>query len=375
MSETEQKYVCPKCNTALRANARSIQCDGFCKEWFHISCIGISEQLYNAMKKNYNDTQEDKLLWFCDADRVNLEQLLAGENNETNYMNTSTCNIKMDAIEAKVDKILKKIENKKTENEKIPTYADIVKKKPVKKNIPSIIIRPKNNAETSEKTEMKIKQKIDPSSIGISVDYMGKIRKGGIFIKTKTEEHANKLLDTAKAEIGSEYEISRTKMRMPRVIARGVLERYETTDGPKLLSALINQNAQFNDEDLIKIVYVKEINGKFNYVLECSASTYQKIVNRYVNIGWKSYYIKEHIYVTRCNKCQGFNHIAKFCEKTVQNCAKCAGEHKTMECNSDKMKCINCAANPTQNCNHYASSHDCPIFLDQISRAKNKISY
>ena len=44
--------------------------------------------------------------------------------------------------------------------------------------------------------------------------------------------------------------------------------------------------------------------------------------------------------LTRCLKCQGWNHIAKDCIEVDDTCGNCAGQHRTSTCSSAKKKCV-----------------------------------
>jgi hypothetical protein len=56
----------------------------------------------------------------------------------------------------------------------------------------------------------------------------------------------------------------------------------------------------------------------------------------------------------QCFNCQGYGHKANVCTKKVR-CGKCAQEHMTRECQSEKRTCVNCKDS------HCAWSHECPI--------------
>lgn len=83
-----------------------------------------------------------------------------------------------------------------------------------------------------------------------------------------------------------------------------------------------------------------------------------------VNIGWKRCPVFNHISVKRCFKCWGYHHMAKNCMRNI-TCYKCAGNHKSNECTSDKKKCVNCmhkiqAYNLKIRDNHDALNLECP---------------
>ena len=51
-----------------------------------------------------------------------------------------------------------------------------------------------------------------------------------------------------------------------------------------------------------------------------------------------------HLHITQCYKCHRYGHRAAKCRQKEQ-CGKCADEHSTTDCTSEKLKCINCKGN------------------------------
>jgi hypothetical protein len=47
--------------------------------------------------------------------------------------------------------------------------------------------------------------------------------------------------------------------------------------------------------------------------------------------------------VRRCFKCQHYGHIQRDCPATFATCGKCAERHRTSECTSSVLKCVNCS--------------------------------
>lgn len=114
--------------------------------------------------------------------------------------------------------------------------------------------------------------------------------------------------------------------------------------------------------------------NKWTLIIETNGSTFNKMVNRYVNIGWDSHYVKEYLNLRRCYKCQLYNHKIGECIKDLF-CAKCSGNHATTNCTSNLLKCVNCVRNYRSITNHSASDHTCPIYIQGISNLKQRISY
>ena len=70
----------------------------------------------------------------------------------------------------------------------------------------------------------------------------------------------------------------------------------------------------------------------------------------------------------RCNHCQRFGHIEKFCknkskEKICGRCSQLGHDHKT--CKEKTAKCINCVRNNIKEDYHEVFSKDCPVFMLQ----------
>lgn len=373
MGESEQKFTCPKCNTLLRTNSKSIQCDGTCGEWYHIGCIGVSDYLYSAMNKHYNNTNEEKLLWFCDKDRKKLVEFFKNDNDTDN---TTRYEKKIDQMSEKIDSVLEIINNNINIKKEKLTYADIVKNQSTTKNVPKIIIKPKDGKAKHDHIAKNIIKKIVPSELGISIKYIGKGNNDDeLIIRTNSEEQNIKLCEKITNELGNKYFLTSSKLRNPRIIIKRVDEEFKLIESEKLLSILSKQNADIDSTDKIRIVWCKKIENKYNYVLECGKETYAKLVNRYINIEWKSYYAKEHIFIVRCNKCQRYGHIAKFCQNPIDICSKCSDNHKSNECNSAINKCYNCNKLQLNDVNHNSDSLSCPYFLNIISKYRKSIDY
>ncbi|KAJ8983457.1 hypothetical protein NQ317_013332 [Molorchus minor] len=58
------------------------------------------------------------------------------------------------------------------------------------------------------------------------------------------------------------------------------------------------------------------------------------------NLRWSRGKAYDYVYVNRCYKCLGFNHIAKDCRNS-KACSKCSLDHEG-ECKTKQNKCTNC---------------------------------
>ena len=64
-----------------------------------------------------------------------------------------------------------------------------------------------------------------------------------------------------------------------------------------------------------------------------------------------------------CYKCKDFGHSASDCKSKVDICGKCSGSHRTDECKSDNLSCINCKRHNFSDTNHAVFSSTCPVLI------------
>lgn len=65
----------------------------------------------------------------------------------------------------------------------------------------------------------------------------------------------------------------------------------------------------------------------------------------------------------QCKKCQAWGHATANCHLNVVRCVKCAGSHRSYDCDKSKdaaALCCNCSGK------HPASSPDCPIYKKAV---------
>jgi hypothetical protein len=67
----------------------------------------------------------------------------------------------------------------------------------------------------------------------------------------------------------------------------------------------------------------------------------------------------------RCHNCQQYGHRRSQC-KRPKVCEKCAGNHGRQECTAQQEKCGTCGGE------HQASDHQCPKWLEEVNRIRNR---
>ncbi|KAJ8979707.1 hypothetical protein NQ317_000992 [Molorchus minor] len=99
------------------------------------------------------------------------------------------------------------------------------------------------------------------------------------------------------------------------------------------------------------------------------ALTYNQINKKEaLYIGWRTCRYVDHINVIQCYKCWKFGHMVKDCKREKDICPKCTGEHKSNECQSNEIICINCKHAseilkvPNIEYNHTAFNRNCEAY-------------
>ena len=70
----------------------------------------------------------------------------------------------------------------------------------------------------------------------------------------------------------------------------------------------------------------------------------------------------------RCMKCQGWNHMAKQCEYTIDKCSSCGKDHKSEKCSHTRSKwCVSCKSN-----DHASWSRECLVFLRKMDELNTR---
>lgn len=255
------------------------------------------------------------------------------------------------------------------------TYAD-----QVKSNGSVVLITPNDNNQKSERTKEVVKERINPAENNITKMWRGS--KGAIIIECKDKKSSEKLQSSAIKNLGAEYKIELPKKRKPKFKLCGMSDRL--TDD-QLIDLLIKQNECLKMESELKVVKTIESkdrydNTKFKSIIETNAETYKQIMNidkLYVN--WDSCKVFEHVNITRCYKCLGFNHFSKDCKKET-TCKLCAGNHMASTCStsSQNYKCVNCSYHVDHlkmqlDTNHHAFSSECKVLQRKIIKEKKKV--
>ena len=117
--------------------------------------------------------------------------------------------------------------------------------------------------------------------------------------------------------------------------------------------------------------------NRVNWVIQLPAKYYTSILNKgRVFMMWRFYRTKE-FNITRCYKCHGYGHIAKFCDTPEQLCSMCGSkDHLRNDCpKKNNPECVNCVRDKRKDTKHEVHNRECPEYKRQLELYNNKIQW
>ena len=221
---------------------------------------------------------------------------------------------------------------------------------------------------------------------GLGINNMKNISNGGVLIECEKESDIFKLKKVMEEQV-EEIKTSIPKKKNPKLIIKNI---DASVSNKEIVDCIFKQNFQNQNaetlKDDVKVVFcTKEFKDHTKHaVIEVNSHWRKEILKlEKIKIKWNNCYINDFISITRCYKCLGFNHLAKYCQSKNENCSKCAGQHQHTNCPSEEIKCINCLkfnSKVKQTNKYYKTDHsvwdkNCPCYLYQRSNLISKTDY
>jgi len=265
----------------------------------------------------------------------------------------------------------------------------VSQQKPQKQSTKHVLtITPKDNTITSSETRKQLKSKINPINIKVGINRVQNISKGGLLIECETKEEIDRLSQELKTNLAVNMDIKIPEKKKPKVIIYNLSNDDQKEEIEEAIHNYLATTTGMTTQDEVRFKFftkAKSANLR-NAVIEVSPNARKTLLSSgKVNIGWSRCIVADFISVTRCFKCLGFGHIAKYCSQTQQKCSNCAGDHKHSDCDSsDNHKtCLNCVLLNSRTRNsklyvdtkHSAMDNNCHCFKYQKSQTISKIDY
>ncbi len=200
---------------------------------------------------------------------------------------------------------------------------------------------------------------------------------GNIVMNFENESTMNEA--AAKLQYVANMSTRSVKKLRPKVMICNV--HGEENEG-EIIQTLINRNEYLKEiegiESKIDMIFKKTAaGGTSHYILR-----YDPLVrelfhkhNDRVKLQWGVYALRDRYHALACYFCQRHGHTDARCEERINkgepHCFKCAGNHKSKECNGGENKCINCVRRNKSDVNHRATDTCCPILESEICRIRD----
>ena len=249
---------------------------------------------------------------------------------------------------------------------------------------PKSILVIDNNGEEKENTIDALEKVVLDSNIGIKNSYDNK--KGNTVVICNSDEQRD-LLHTKLKEALPDISAKPLSNNLSKTIA--VVGFSPTYNESNLLGTILKQNEFINSfinlkgkgvpENHLKLLHVKPLknNPQLNQGVFKVSSAFRALLEKFHDkllVGIRNVTVYERIFVKRCFGCQKYGHIHGKCPTPqVIKCANCGEDHETRSCNAaaHQAKCVNCHRHGTSDCNHSASSTNCPVYQAELNRLKD----
>lgn len=266
--------------------------------------------------------------------------------------------------------------------EKAPVIMVNKKKVAPKKRYTAIIKAQTEEAKSSDEVKAEALKYLKPVEKGIRIDAIRKI-KGGIAIELPAKSDLEKIKANGKFAEHS-LKVTEPQQRRPKIIIYDVPAEMSEEE---VVSALLAQNdsimQRYRDQPLdeeqlsLKFKIGKRGLETVNWVAEVQPEVRNLLrkENR-VYIDARRCKIADFTRLTRCFKCQGVGHIAKFCKDKEDTCSHCAEKgHRQTACmrKEGKPKCALCArvGKPAD----HKGDVNCPTYKLYVEKQQYLVDY
>lgn len=349
MNPPDSYYKC--CKTKVTKQCVCINCGAI----FHYSCL-----------------ERQKNVIIIDSTRVTC-CLAAADHDSLIVKNVKDL---MNNLLAEKEKRISMLEDKISNLEKTNTnvfsrvaksYAEIVSS--VNK-VPPILVKPKE--QTTKGTLLKkIKNEVKLRDLNISVDTLKETKNGSLLIKCNNIKNNEAMKKEIEKISGLNCEIKTLDMKKPRV---KIVEVDGDIDPGDIENLVVSQNFQNCTNEDYDIVHVQNNNrkGTKTVFMELAPELFRAVMkNKTVYIGWQRCRVYEDFNLSRCFKCNGYNHSAKKCQSDVR-CQYCAGKHDGASCPDKSAKCcVNCLKTNQK----FGTQHDLGHFAFEENSCETYKSY
>lgn len=388
--------ICAKrCENAISEND-SLKCST-CGLLCHQECSGIQKQLCQGIIRWKPENVQYKCDKCLESENSMMKQFdrLQAELKRQEKVNEERFNRLLAMLEAR-DKSPKQCLTNTMDQitydsadgvENDNTWSTVVKRgKKFKKSDPAIIITPNDALKNRNETKKSLKNKINPSDI--NVKGWSNASNNAVVVRCENDDDCDKLLKEITQKFGDDYQVKKPVKRMPRFKMLKVDNPIDDDDD--FIKDLKRRNTTINDDkfkfEIIKREQVR-IKGKpiedcYNIVMQTNGEAFNAVMSGgTLKTSWNVVRVVDNVYLRRCYKCYGFNHIQSECKDEKMSCSSCSLPHLKKDCKSRKEQCINCIKvnkihkDLKLDINHNVWSKECAVYKRKLAISRRAINY
>lgn len=264
----------------------------------------------------------------------------------------------------------------------IKLYSEVVRNKFHDNNRKTykIFIKSKHN-ESADVVKTKIKSAINPVQMKLGISSFKSFRDGRIMIESEKKDEIDCISQNINTACKDSLEVSVPRLRNPQIVIYNIPEDVTTEN---IVGIITQQNPELNLNDgYLKPKFVfKNRKSCVNLVMEVNSEIRKRLLQTKLKLGWHFCNVNDYLAVTRCFKCNKFNHTAQACRGT-DTCPLCAGSHKLKECKTspENFKCSNCInfnkyTKTTKFIdNHSSLDKNCPCLQAMLKKYQQNTDY
>ena len=402
--------ICSSC-ACDKALEKSVFCFR-CHKYFHAMCKieqndkskhGSSDRIhpvicgktfYNQFTSRIqNESLQGSFLFMCNPCKTLHEQ----EEASNLQVHVHTLERKVDAMEAGLRDIKALLSNLSTTSSPVakstveksstsdkaglnPWY-DTQGLEKVKSMLPLIV---KNTSTGHNVLDSDIEKIVVENNIQVDSNYSNK-SGDRIFVVASDEDR--KKLSSKLSEEFPESQVQQPPERLPTISVSNILEEMQPDILKQKIFAMHSELKDLVENgEKFEVLNVRKQRRGNNYQacirVSNSIRKFIEVRGNKLYIGMYSCNVYDHFYIRRCNNCQKYHHYAEKCKAATPTCAKCAGQHSTVDCQSHSQPgfiptCVNCSQTSKQNFTHthYATSLECPSYQAAQDELRKSIRY
>lgn len=245
----------------------------------------------------------------------------------------------------------------------------------------SVIVKPKDSSQKNSKTKLDLVTGVDPVRSDIKIKSVKHIKNGGIVVSCGDAKDAGKFVQLAEEKLSSGYNVHVLKKIHPRIRITGLSENFS----PETLKEyLLKQNESVVHAENCNVLNVSTIknNSKvYQATLQLDAVSYNRALKAgSLIVGFDVCRVYDAVQLTRCYRCNGFNHTSQSCKRAVV-CPRCGSGHGVKDCtvSDNELRCINCTHANDKYKKLYSTKHavwnsqECSVYKDLLLRFRSDL--